>query len=267
MPRFAANLAYLFTEYPFIERFGAAAKAGFEAVELQFPYDTPAAEVKRELDRRRLTMIGVNTPIDEGEFGSAAVPGRAADFAAHFRRALDYVGAIGGRAVHCLAGKVQPDDRVRAEAAFVANLLRASDAAAQAGITVLIEPINPRDRSGYFLNSAEHAADLLTKIDRVNVRMQFDFYHAQIVGGDLIRRFEKYLPLVGHVQIAAVPSRAEPDEGEVNYPAIFGMLDDIGYAGWIGAEYRPRVNTEAGLGWGLPYGLRPTREGRGSECA
>jgi hydroxypyruvate isomerase len=252
MPRFAANLAYLFTEHPFMERFAAAAAAGFKAVELQFPYEFAPTAVKAELARHDLTMLGINTPPgrrDAGEFGLAAIVGREADFATLFRQALDYVVAIGGRQIHCLAGKIPPEGRPAAENVFVRNLAVAADMAREANITVLIEPINPRDRPDYFLTRAEHAADIIAKVARPNVRIQFDFYHAQIVGGDLIRRFDKHLPVVGHVQIAAVPSRHEPDEGEVSYPAIFAALDRAGYRGWVGCEYNPRGRTEDGLTW------------------
>jgi hydroxypyruvate isomerase len=258
MPRFAANLAYLFTERPFMERFGAAAAAGFRAVELQFPYDHAPAAVKAALDRHGLTMLGINTAAGRtavGEFGLAAVPGREAEFAAVFRQALDYIVAIGGRQIHCLAGKVPPEQRPAAEAVFIANLAGAADAARERDITLLIEPINPRDRPDYFLTRAEHAAAIIAKVGRPNLRIQFDFYHAQIMGGDLIRRFERHLPAVGHVQIAAVPSRQEPDEGEVSYPGIFAMLDHLGYPDWVACEYRPRGRTEEGLAWARPFGL------------
>ena len=255
MSRFAANLAYLFTERPLLERFGAAAAAGFRAVELQFPYDHAPSAVKAELERHGLTMLGVNTALGRSGEGVAAVPGHEQEFATLFKQALDYVVAIGGCQIHCLAGKVPPEQRPAAETTFIRNLARAADAAREQGITVLVEPINPRDRPDYFLTRAEQAADIIAKVERPNVRIQFDFYHAQIVGGDLIRRFEKHLPLVGHVQIAAVPSRQEPDEGEVNYPAIFAALDRLGYEGWIGCEYRPRGKTEDGLGWAREYGL------------
>jgi hydroxypyruvate isomerase len=258
MPRFAANLAYLFTERPLIERFGAAAAAGFKAVELQFPYDHAPSAVRAELDRHSLTVLGLNTApgqLASGEFGVAAIPGREQEFAALFKQALDYIVAIGGCQIHCLAGMVAPELRPAAEKVFVGNLARAADAAAQKGITLLIEPINPRDRPDYFLSRAEHAADIIAKVERPNVRIQFDFYHAQIVGGDLIKRFEKHVPVVGHVQIAAVPSRHEPDEGEINYPAIFAAVDRAGYGGWIGCEYRPRGKTEDGLGWARAFGI------------
>ena len=254
MPKFAANLGYLFTDRPLVERFGAAAAAGFKAVELQFPYDLAASAARAEIDKHALTMLGVNTRATP-EGGLAAVPGRERDFAALFAQALDYATTIGGRAIHCMAGVVPPEQRPAAERVFVANLTRAADLAAEKNITLLIEPINPRDRTDYFLTRAEQAADILGKVDRPNVRLQFDFYHAQIVGGDLITRFEKHLPFVGHVQIAGVPARGEPDEGEVNYRAIFAALDRLGYAGWVGCEYRPRGKTEDGLGWGHEFGL------------
>jgi hydroxypyruvate isomerase len=258
MPRFAANLGYLFTERPLIGRIGAAAAAGFSAIELQFPYDVSPASVKAEIERHSLTVLGINTPLRrEGEFGIAAAPGQERDFEALFRKALDYIAAIGGRAVHCLAGAVPPEQRPAAEKTFIANLARAADLAAEKNITVLIEPINPRERPNYFLNRAEHAADIIAKVGKPNLRIQFDFYHAQIVGGDLIRRFEQHFPLIGHLQCAAVPSRHEPDEGEVNYPAVFEAVDRAGYAGFIGAEYRPRTTTEAGLGWAKAYGIVP----------
>jgi hydroxypyruvate isomerase len=256
MPRFAANLAYLFTERPEMERFAAAAAAGFKAIELRFPYDLSPMAVKAEIERHGFTMLGINTAQGHaGEFGLAAMPRRERDFATHFRQALDYAVAIGGRAVHCLAGRVPPEQRPAAERTFIANLARAADEAAGKNITLLIEPINSRDRPDYFLTRPEQAADIIAKVGRPNVRIQFDFYHAQIMGGDLIKRFEKHLPLVGHVQIAAVPSRHEPDEGEVNYPAIYAGLDALGYAGFVAAEYTPRGRTEDGLGWGRAYGI------------
>ncbi|MGH6671834.1 MAG: hydroxypyruvate isomerase family protein [Xanthobacteraceae bacterium] len=260
MPRFAANLGYLFTERPLIERFAAAAAAGFKAVELQFPYDVAPSAVKAELARHGLTQLGINTPLGP-EFGLAALPGRARDFEAALRRALDYVVAIGGTAIHCMSGCVPVNERPTAEIIFLRNLERAAGEAAKQNITLLIEPINPRDRPDYFLGRLEHAADVVKKVGAPNLRIQFDFYHVQIVGGDLITRLETHLPVVGHVQIAAVPSRREPDEGEVNYPQIFAALDRLGYAGWIGCEYRPRTRTEEGLAWARPYGIVPKREG------
>jgi 2-dehydrotetronate isomerase len=261
MPKFAANLGYLFTDRALLERIDAAAACGFRAIELQFPYEVPASAVKAAIEKNKLTILGINTPPGErdGEFGLAAVPGRQKDWQALFALALDYASAIGGSAIHCLAGKVAPEQRPAADRVFLDNLMRAADLAAAKSITLLIEPINPRDRPNYFLNHVEHAADIIAKAGKPNIRMQFDFYHVQIVGGDLLYRLEKYLPVVGHLQCAAVPSRHEPDEGEINYPAVFETVDRLGYKGWIGAEYRPRGRTEGGLSWGKAYGLVSTR--------
>lgn len=260
MPRFAANLGYLFTEQPLLERIDAAAAAGFKAIELQFPYDVPASAVSEAIERNKLTILGLNTPPGEreGEFGFAAVPGREKDWQGLFTRALDYANAIGASAIHCLAGKVAPEQRPAADRVFIDNLTRAADLVAAKKITLLIEPINARDRPNYFLNHVEHAAAVIDKIGKSNIRMQFDFYHVQIVGGNLIYRFEKFLPVIGHLQCAAVPSRHEPDEGEINYSAVFEAVDRLGYPGWIGAEYRPRARTEDGLGWARKYGVVPS---------
>jgi len=257
MPRFAANLGYLFTDRPLLERINAAAAAGFKAIELQFPYDIPASAVKTAIEKNKLTMLGLNTPPGQrdGEFGLAAVPGREKDWQSLFSRSLEYASAIGASAIHCLAGKVAPEQRPAADRVFINNLTQAAELAAAKKITLLIEPINGRDRPNYFLNHVEHAADIIAKVGKENIRMQFDFYHVQIVGGDLVYRLEKFLPVVGHLQCAAVPSRHEPDEGEVNYTAVFEAVDKLGYRGWIGAEYRPRARTEDGLGWARKYGV------------
>jgi 2-dehydrotetronate isomerase len=258
MPRLAANLALLFAERPFMERFGAAAAAGFRAVELLYPYEHPAAAVRTELARHGLTQLGINTPVGrEGESGLAALPGREREWHEAFGRALDYAAEIGARSVHCLAGCVPPEKRPAAESVFIANLAHAAEAAAKAGIMLLIEPLNPRDRPDYFVSRVEHAADIVRKVGVPHLRIQFDVYHVQIVSGDLIRRFEAHRPLIGHVQIASVPERHEPDEGEVNYPAILAAIDRFGYAGFVGCEYRPRGRTEDGLGWARPYGVVP----------
>jgi 2-dehydrotetronate isomerase len=261
MPRFAANLGYLFTDRSLLERIDAAAAAGFKAIELQFPYDVPASAVKAAIEKNKLTMLGLNTPPGEreGEFGLAAVPGREKDWQVLFARALDYATTIGASAIHCLAGRVAPEQRPAADRAFIDNLARAADLAAAKSIKLLIEPINARDRPNYFLNRVEHAADIIGKIGKPDIRMQFDFYHVQIVGGDLIYRLEKFLPVIGHLQCAAVPSRHEPDEGEINYPVVFEVVDKLGYHGWIGAEYRPRGRTEDGLSWAHRYGVVPGR--------
>jgi hydroxypyruvate isomerase len=240
MPRFAANLAYLFTERPLPERIGAAKAAGFGAVEFQMPYDHAPGVLKAEIERHGVAVLGLNTALGRpGEAGLAAVPGRQEEFKALFRQALDYAVAIGGNAVHCLAGLVPPEQRPAADPVFVANLARAADAAGEKGVKLLIEPLNARDRPGYFLSRVEHAADVIARCGRPNVRLQFDCYHVQIT----------------HVQVAAVPSRQEPDEGEINYPAIYAALDRVGYDGWVSCEYKPRARTEDGLGWGKAWGI------------
>ena len=227
MPRFAANLGYLFTDRPLIERIDAAAACGFKGVELHFPYDVPAPAVKAAIDRNRLTVLGINTPPGErdGEFGLAAVPGREQDFQAAFTRALDYSAAIGGSAVHCLAGKVAPEQRPAAERVFIGNLTWAADLAAAKNIMLLIEPINARDRPNYFLNRVEHAADIIGKVGKPNVRIQFDFYHAQIVGGDLIHRLETIHAgdRPSAMRGGARPARAGRGRGQL--PAIFEAVD------------------------------------------
>jgi len=256
MPRLAANLGYLFADRPLLERFEAAAVSGFKAVELQFPYDQPADAVRHEIERHQLKILGINTPLGPAaEAGLAGVPGRGRDFDLLFRKALEYAVGIGAAAIHCMSGQVPPDQQVEGEKVFVANLRRAADLAGEHGITILIEPINRRDRPGYLLHRPEQAAAIIAQIGRPNVRMQFDFYHVQIEGGDLMTRFARHHAVIGHVQVAAVPSRAEPDEGEVNYPAIFDMLDRSDYAGFVGCEYRPRRRTEDGLGWASSYGI------------
>jgi hydroxypyruvate isomerase len=183
------------------------------------------------------------------------VPGREKAWQALFTRALDYAGAIGASAIHCLAGKVAAELRPAADRVFIDNLTLAADLAATKNIGLLIEPINARDRPNYFLNHVKHAAAVIDKVARPNIRIQFDFYHAQIVGGDLIYRLEKFLPVVGHLQCAAVPSRHEPDEGEVS-AAVFDAVDKLGYRA-DRAEYRPRARTEDGLGWARKYGVVP----------
>lgn len=260
MPRLAANLGMLFSDRPLLARFAAAAAAGFPAVELELPYAVAASDAKAQIARHGLTLLGINTPLGQpGEFGLAALPGREREFDGAFRQALAYAGAVGAKAIHCMAGVVPPEQRLAAEAAFVRNLRRAADLATRSGVTLLIEPLNHRDLPGYFLFRVEHAADVISKVGRPNVRIQFDCYHVQIMQGDLIRRLEQHVGLLGHVQIAGVPGREEPDQGEVNYPAIYAALDRIGYRGWIAAEYRPRGRTEDTLDWAAAFGVGPRR--------
>jgi len=259
MPRFSAHLGYLFKERPLLERIDAAAAAGFKAIEGRFPDGVPVADFKRAVERNNVKVLGINTPQGgETEFGLGAIPGREGDWKTTFAQALDYVAAVGGLAIHCLAGKVASERRREAEKVFVENLKRAADQAAAENIKLYIEPINPRDLPNYFLNEVEHAADIIGKVGSSNVFIQYDFYHVQIVGGDLIARFKKYQPLIAHLQCSQVPVRHEPDaDGEINYPFVFAEMDRLGYPHWIGAEYIPRGRTEDGLGWARPYGVVP----------
>ncbi len=259
MPRFSVHLDYLFTDRPLLQRIDAAAAAGFTAVECRFPESVPADQFKAALERNKMRALGINTPMGAaGEFGLGAIPGRQSDWNAAFARALDYVAAVGASAIHCLAGKVEPAQRAEAETVFVENLKRAADLAAAKNIKLYLEPINPRDQPGYFLSQVEHAADIIAKLERPNVWLQYDLYHVQIVGGDLIERFKKHQKIIGHIQCSQVPVRHEPDDdGEINYPFVFAELDRLGYREWVGCEYRPRGKTEDGLGWARRYGLNP----------
>lgn len=248
---FSANLGFLFTELDFPDRIRAAKAAGFAAVECHFPYDTPAAEVNDALTETGLRMLGLNTVpgnVAAGDFGLAALPGREAEARLAIEQAVGYGAEIGAANVHVMAGKT--DGGAAAEATYRANLAFACDLAAAKGMTVLIEPINHRDVPGYHLSRLEHAAEIIAGLDRANLRLMFDCYHSQIMQGDLVTNIRKYLGLIGHIQIAAVPSRAEPDEGEVNFPWLVAAIRDLGYAAPIGAEYKPRTGRTAdGLGW------------------
>ncbi|MGH6718305.1 MAG: 2-oxo-tetronate isomerase [Alphaproteobacteria bacterium] len=259
MPKLAANLSMLFGEVEFLDRFEAAARAGFQAVEMLFPYDHPAEELRRRLDRYGLTQALFNAPPGDwaaGERGIATVPGRSAEFEAGFAKALDYARVLGCPRVHVMAGIVMPaDDRQRAEDTYVASLRRAADMAAPHGVQCLIEPLNTRDVPGYFLTDADEARRILERVGRDNARLQLDLYHRQIMRGDLAGAIESFLPITGHIQIAGVPGRHEPDVGEINYRFLFDRLDELGYDGWIGCEYRPRATTVAGLGWARPWGI------------
>jgi hydroxypyruvate isomerase len=259
MPKLAANLSYLFQELPFLDRFGAAAAAGFRGVECLFPYEAPAAAIAERLDRHRLMPVLFNLPsgdLGAGERGCGALPGREADFIAGAERALGYALATGCKRLHVLSG-LWPAGRDKADGAAVlaANLRRAADLVEMHGITLLIEPINPRDIPGYFLNTPAAAERVLERVARDNVRLQLDLYHCQIVAGDLATHIRRLLPRIGHIQIAGVPERHEPDRGEVNYAYLLDLLDQLGYDGWVGCEYRPANGTLAGLGWARRWGV------------
>jgi hydroxypyruvate isomerase len=253
MPRFAANLTMMFNELPFPQRFAAAAAAGFKAVEFLFPYEYPPGEVAGWLRAHNLKNVLFNLPAGDwaaGERGIAALPGREREFRASVARAIDYALALETPRVHMMAGLVPADaDRARHQETYLENLRHAARETARHGIDLLMEPINQRDMPGYFLNRQAQAHALREASGAANVKVQMDFYHAQIVEGDLATTFRKYLPWIGHVQVASVPGRHEPDEGEVNYPFLFDLMDKLGYEGWVGLEYRPRARTEDGLGW------------------
>jgi len=253
MPKFAANLTMMFNEVPFPQRFAAAAKAGFAAVEFLFPYDYPPAEVARWLQEAGLKNALFNMPPGDwaaGERGVASLPGREEEFRAGVARAIEYARALGTPSIHAMAGLLPSGaDRKRHREVFVANLRHAAKALAEEGLTLLIEPINSRDIPGYFLNTQAEAHAIREEVDQPNLKVQMDFYHAQIVEGDLSVTLRKHIAHVGHVQIASVPDRHEPDEGEIDYRHIFRLLDELGYPGWVGCEYRPRGRTEDGLGW------------------
>lgn len=249
MVRLAANISFLFKELPFLDRFAAAAEAGFTLIECHWPYDNAIETLRDRLARAGQSLIMVNTAPGnrEGDFGLGAVPGREADFQAALDQSLRYVSALGATRIHCMAGKVPVT--ATAHRTFVDNLRIGADKARAHGVTLLIEPLNTRSAPGYFLTRSQQAADLIHEVDRPNVKLMFDVFHLQIMEGDITTRLEKLLPLIGHVQIAAVPSRAEPDEGEVNYRAVFDALERIGYQGIVGAEYLPRADTKSGLAW------------------
>jgi len=256
MPRFDANLSFLFNEVPFLDRFAEAAHAGFEAVEFAFGYDHPVTEIAARLSAHRLKQILINAPpgdLAKGDRGLAAWPGREHEFTASVITALRYADALGSPLIHVMAG-VLPEGagleaRTRHRATFVRNLRTAAREAAKQGVTLTIEPINTRDIPGYFLNTQAEAHAIREEVGAVNLEVQMDFYHAQIVEGDLAEKFRRWQSHIGHVQIAGVPDRHEPDTGEVNYVYLFELLDELGYDGWVGCEYRPAADTRAGLAW------------------
>jgi hydroxypyruvate isomerase len=261
MPQFAANLSLLYTERPFLDRFAAAAADGFRAVEYLFPYEHPPEALAERLRAHGLTQALFNLPPGDwaaGERGMACHPGREAECAASVQTALRYALTTGCQRLHAMAGLapvgVDADTRQRT---YVANLKAAARVLAPHGITLLIEPINTRDMPGYHLNLQQQAHDTVAAVGEPNVRVQMDFYHCQIMEGDLTRRLERHLAGVGHIQIASVPDRHEPDGGEVAYAHLFARLDALGYRGFVGCEYRPRASgaggTSAGLGWFAPW--------------
>jgi hydroxypyruvate isomerase len=257
MPRFAANLTMMYNEHAFLDRFGAAARDGFEAVEFLFPYDFPAADLKARLDEHQLTQALFNAPPGDwaaGERGIASLPGREDEFRRTVDTALSYARVLGNRKLHVMAGLIASDEsRERHREIYLQNLALAAKAAQADGITIVIEPINTRDIPGFFLNRQDDAQAICAEVGAPNLQVQFDCYHCQIVEGDLAVKLKRDMPRIGHIQIAGVPERHEPDIGELNYPYLFELIDSLGYKGWIGCEYRPRAGTSAGLGWLKPW--------------
>lgn len=252
MPRFSANLGFLWKGLPLTEGVRRAKAAGFDAVEFHMPYEVPAEEMRAVLRETSLPVAGINTShgdVSAGEIGMAAIPGREAEARAAIDAALRYAKEIDARYVQVTAGKVTEEQRPAARAVYLAALAYASSRAEPLGITIVIEPLNHRDVPGAFLYRSDQAASIVAELARPNVKMLFDCYHMQVSEGDLTRRLERLMPIIGHIQIAAVPSRAEPDEGEIAYDRLLAVVEGLGYRGFVGAEYRARAEVEAGLGW------------------
>lgn len=255
MPRFAANLTMMFNEVDFLDRFEAAAAAGFTAVEFLFPYDHPAAEIRRRAEAAGVEIVLFNMPPGDwmaGERGMAVFPERAEEFTASLNTAFEYAEVLSVPRLHMMAGIARADDP-GARKRYQESLAEAATAAARQGIDVLIEPLNKRDMPGYFLNDFALAAEIIADLDQPNIKLQFDIYHRQILHGDVVTALRDYAPIIGHIQIASVPHRHEPGTGELNDGRIFSEIGAIGYAGHIGCEYRPLTNTKAGLSWLNPH--------------
>jgi hydroxypyruvate isomerase len=253
MPKFSANLSFLFTELPFLDRFEAAARAGFVGVEYHSPYEHDAREIARRLADLGLTQALFNLPLgdfDAGERGLAILPERQLEFRSGVSRALDYAEALGCHRLNCLAGLTPPGaDRATVEATFIENLSYAAEVAQRRRVRLVIEPLNTRDNPGFFLNRTDEALSIMDRVKSDNLYLQADIYHMQIMEGDLARRLEAAAPRIGHIQIADNPGRHEPGTGEINYAFLLPFIARLGYDGWIGCEYRPRTTTEAGLSW------------------
>ncbi|EMQ4278510.1 hydroxypyruvate isomerase family protein [Vibrio alginolyticus] len=257
MAKFAANLTMLFTEVPFLDRFEKAHQAGFKAVEYLFPYAFEAQELVSKIQQFGFEQALFNMPPgdwDAGERGFAAIPGREDEFKTSVETALMYAKALNCKKVHAMSGIV--DSRFTRDQhieTFISNIRYAADKFAEQGVELMIEPLNNRDVPNYFVAHQREAVELIKQVARPNVKLQLDLYHAQIMDGDLSTLIRDVAPYTGHIQIASVPERHEPSEGELNYPHLFNVLDDSGYQGWIGCEYNPRHSTQLGLSWVKPY--------------
>jgi hydroxypyruvate isomerase len=254
--RLSANISMLFPDRPFPLRIAAAGKAGFAAVECQFPYEFDRDAIAAALADAGLPMNSINTPtgdLSRGEFGFAALPGRRDAFRAGFERALEWGAALRVATIHCMSGAPGPGDAAPARAAFLENLRWAAPLARAEHIDLVIEPLNSRDRPGYFVSRSDDVASLLAELGEPNVKLLFDVYHIQIMEGDVLTRLARHWPAVGHVQVAGVPARTEPDVGELAIGNILRDLAARGWSGFVGAEYNPAGATEAGLGWAAPW--------------
>lgn len=261
MPTFAANLSFLFQEVEFLDRFKAAARAGFRGVEYLFPYDFAAEALAERLKAFDLKQVLFNLPPGAwaaGERGMAALPGREAAFEESVEQALAYARMLECGQVHAMAG-IPPAEAPReiCEAVYIRNLSLAADKLKRHGIRLLIEPLNSRDVPGYFLNTVGQARRIIEQAGSDNLFLQMDLYHCQIVEGDLAEKIKASFGVIRHFQVAGVPGRHEPDVGEINYQYLFDLMDELGYTGWVGCEYRPKAGTVAGLGWARRYGVRP----------
>ena len=259
MPKIGANIGFLFPELPFLDRFEAAARAGFSGVEYAAPYDYPAAELRSRLQANGLRQVLINSPAGNraaGERGFACLPGRQGTFRDSVQQALDYATALDCKLVHVMAG-VPPADLPydTALALYAANLAWAGELGLKAGVRLVIEPLNPRDAPGYLLNTQEQGAAIVNAIGRDRIGLQFDIYHCQTAQGDVTTRLETLLPVIGHMQFADVPGRHEPGTGEIGWEFVFRRIDELGYTGWMCAEYTPAADTVAGLGWRQRYGI------------
>jgi len=255
VPKFAANLSMMFTEHAFLDRFDAAAECGFAAVEYLFPYDHSPAEIAQRLQRNNLAQALFNLPPGDwaaGERGLAALPDRFEEFKAGVERALAYIAATGVRRVHMMAGNARRGDG-EAQASYRSAIRHAASRLVERGVDLLLEPINSRNMPGYFLDDFDYARDLIAELGLPNVKLQFDVYHRQILHGDVTMAFRALQPIVGHVQVASVPSRNEPDGEELNYRYLFAEFDRLRYDGFVGCGYNPRGGTRDGLGWFQPY--------------